>query len=60
MGIYKNNAKQELVALLNNLQKKEIKSIIIEDRVDSIIENIIRETIQRINVSSSINHRRIK
>lgn len=60
MGIYKNNAKQELVALLNNLQKKEIKPIIIEDRVDSIIENIIRETIQRINVSSSIDHRRIK
>lgn len=49
MGTYKENAKSTLVALLNNIQKeKTLKSIVIEDRVETIIENIIKEAEFRI------------
>jgi hypothetical protein len=51
--IYKDNAVQTLVALLDKIQKttekeKLLKTMVIEDRVSSIIENIIRETELRV------------
>jgi hypothetical protein len=50
---YKNDAIQTLVKLFNDIQKspekeKLLKTIVIEDRVSAIIENIIKEAEMRI------------
>ena len=49
---YKNEAIQTLVSLLAKIQKSEddkpVKMGVIEDRVSSIIENIIKETEVRV------------
>jgi hypothetical protein len=57
MGVYKENAKATLVALLNNIQRstereKFVKPVVIEDRIDSVIENIIKEVEQRLLAKS--------
>lgn len=45
---HKEEAKHRILSLIKRSKKENIKQLVLEDRIDSIIEEIVKEAEQRI------------